>query len=57
MEKKGLCLTCEEVKSCIYSKEPTVVFCEEFSPGAAKLTAAAAAASNRVIRQETTEIE
>jgi len=57
MEKKGLCLTCGEVKSCIYSKEPTVVFCEEFSPGAAKLTAAATAASNRVIRQETTEIE
>ena len=55
MEKKGLCLTCEEVKSCIYSKEPAVMFCEEFSPGVAK--AAVAVAGKRVIREEVTDIE
>ncbi|MBI4972377.1 MAG: hypothetical protein HZC16_00990 [Candidatus Omnitrophica bacterium] len=33
MEKKGLCTTCVEFKTCIFSKEPPVWQCEEFSNG------------------------
>ena len=33
MEKKGLCSTCVESKTCIYTKKPPVLECEEFSTG------------------------
>ncbi|MBU1124859.1 MAG: hypothetical protein KKC84_02445 [Candidatus Omnitrophica bacterium] len=31
MERKGLCSTCVEVQTCIFSKDPPVWQCEEFS--------------------------
>lgn len=33
MESKGLCVTCVNLESCIFSKEPAVWQCEEFSNG------------------------
>lgn len=34
MEAKGLCISCVEVKGCIFRKEPSPVLqCEEFSSG------------------------
>jgi hypothetical protein len=33
MEKKGLCVSCLDIKTCIFSKEPPVWQCEEFSQG------------------------
>ncbi|MDD2751711.1 MAG: hypothetical protein PHN59_01075 [Candidatus Omnitrophica bacterium] len=57
MGKKGLCVTCEEVKSCIFSKEPPVLQCEEFSLGAVEIKVIPPQANKRVIRAETTEGE
>jgi hypothetical protein len=33
MQRKGLCITCREEKTCIFVKEPPVLECEEFSHG------------------------
>jgi hypothetical protein len=33
MERKGLCSTCVQVKSCIFIKDSPVLQCEEFSSG------------------------
>lgn len=33
MERKGLCGTCVQVKTCIFLKDPPVWQCEEFSNG------------------------
>ena len=33
MEKKGLCVSCLDIRTCIFSKEPLVWQCEEFSQG------------------------
>jgi hypothetical protein len=33
MEKKGLCTTCVEFKTCIFTKDLPVWQCEEFSNG------------------------
>lgn len=33
MERKGLCITCIQVETCIYPKNPPVWLCEEFSNG------------------------
>ena len=33
MVKKGLCISCIDIKTCIFSKEPPVWQCEEFSNG------------------------
>jgi len=33
MEKKGLCTTCVEFSACVFTKEPPVWQCEEFSNG------------------------
>jgi hypothetical protein len=33
MEKKGLCISCVNIKTCIFSKDPPVWLCEEFSNG------------------------
>ncbi len=31
MEYKGLCSTCANVKTCVFTKDPVVWQCEEFS--------------------------
>jgi hypothetical protein len=33
MQKGGLCSTCVQLQSCIFSKEPPILQCEEFFSG------------------------
>jgi hypothetical protein len=56
MERKGLCATCVEFKTCIFAKEPVIWQCEEFSNGnhAPSLRQAKV---RQVIRDEVTESE
>lgn len=56
MKNKGLCTTCVHVATCIFSKEPSVVWqCEEFSSGNSVPTKQVKV--KRVIREEITESE
>lgn len=57
MEKKGLCCTCTELKACIFSKEPPVWQCEEFSDANHAPTMHRQVKAKRVIREEATEAE
>jgi len=57
MEGKGLCSTCIELKTCVFSKEPPVWQCEEFSSGNHAPTRIELAKVKRVIREEVAESE
>jgi len=52
MGKKGLCSTCVEVKTCIFSKEPPVWQCEEFSQGNNMPTRFGQVKTKRVVARE-----
>lgn len=56
MNRKGLCSTCVQVVTCIFSKEPPVWQCEEFSNGNHQPVFRQAKIS-RVIREEVTDSE
>jgi len=56
MEKKGLCSTCVQFDTCIYSKEPPVWQCEEFSTGNHTLKSRQVKVE-RVVREAVTESE
>ncbi|MDD4894564.1 MAG: hypothetical protein PHW54_04535 [Candidatus Omnitrophica bacterium] len=56
MNRKGLCSTCAEIKTCIFTKEPPVWQCEEFS-GGNNHSALRQGNVKRVIREEVTESE
>lgn len=57
MGKKGLCSTCVEVKTCIFSKEPPVWQCEEFSNGNNLPKRLKQVKVKRVIHEEVTACE
>ena len=57
MQRKGLCATCIQFEKCIFSKEPPVWQCEEFSSGNNMPTRFRQAGGKRVVREEVTESE
>jgi hypothetical protein len=57
VEKKGLCTTCVNLATCIFTKEPPVWQCEEFSHGNNVPARFRQAKVKRVIREEVTESE
>jgi hypothetical protein len=57
MEKKGLCVSCMDIKTCIFSKEPPVWQCEEFSQGNNVPTRYRSKRLRRTVRNVATEEE
>jgi hypothetical protein len=57
MERKGLCTTCVEFKTCIFTKDPPVWLCEEFSNGNNVPASSRQIKVKRVIHDEVTESE
>ncbi len=57
MEKKGLCTTCVHFATCIFTKEPPVLQCEEFSNGNNVPIRFRQTKVKRVIHDEVTESE
>jgi hypothetical protein len=52
MEKKGLCTTCIEVKTCTFVKDAPIWQCEEFSSGIHTTAKRAQIKSKRVVSCE-----
>ncbi len=57
MDNKGLCVSCMDIKTCIFSKEPAVWQCEEFSQGNNVAKRHRPAKLKRVVRDVATETE
>ena len=54
MKRKGLCTTCVESKTCIFSKDLPVWQCEEFSNGNNASTKFKEVKVKRVVHEEVT---
>jgi len=52
MESKGLCTTCVEFSTCIFTKDPPVLQCEEFSNGNNVPTNFKKAKTKRIVSRE-----
>ena len=57
MERKGLCISCMDIKTCIFSKDPPVWQCEEFSNGNNVPAKFRQGKLKRVVRESATDSE
>lgn len=57
MEKKGLCISCMDIKTCIFSKDSPVWLCEEFSDGNNVSAKFRQGKLKRVVRESATDSE
>ncbi len=57
MDNKGLCVSCMDIRTCIFSKEPAVWQCEEFSQGNNVAKRHRPAKLKRVVRDVATDTE